>query len=130
MKLLKTILGAGLLGLSSLVSATPSELITHNDTDVWSNARISGVYSPHPTKPHDTNKVNWWSVRLACFGHTQGSKCKAEIVADTMGENPVSLGEVSLDLDTGEITPTRIEKDGYVMEVVGLGESRLTKIGQ
>lgn len=129
MKLFKTIVSAGLLGLSTLGLATPTELVTENTTDVWSNARIGGIYSPHPTKPHDTNVVSWWSVRLACFGHTNANnKCEAEIVVDTKGEHPISLGNVELDLDTGDITPSILEKDGYRMEVTGEARSRLSKI--
>lgn len=119
------------LGLTSTaLIASPRQLITHNLTDVESNAFIAGtIPSQHPTKAFSDSKVVWTEVRMACFGHTVNGKCSALIKMST-GPNdgePIDLGTVTLDLNTGLITPSTISANGYTLTVNGPGETTLTK---
>ncbi len=106
----------------------PKQLITHNTTDVEANAYIAGkIPSQHPTKPKSDNKVAWTSVKIACYGHVTNSKCSALIKMGTDTANPVDLGYLQLDLNTGELTPTQISGNGYALIVNGPGECTLIK---
>ena len=67
---------------------------------------------------------------MACFGHTVDGKCPALIKMGTGpndGGNPVELGTVTLDLNTGIITPSQISANGYTVTVNGPGETTLSK---
>jgi hypothetical protein len=119
------------LGLTTTaLMASPRQLITHNMTDVESNAFVAGtIPSQHPAKAYSDSKVVWTEVRMACFGHTINGKCSALI---KMGTGPndseiVDLGMVTLDLNTGIITPSTLSANGYTMTVNGPGETTLTK---
>ena len=46
---------------------------------------------------------------------------------ETNTENPVDIGMVSMDLDTGDITPKTITANGYTLVVNGPGETTLSK---
>lgn len=116
------------LGLSAATAfASPAYLTTHNNTNVESNAFISGTPSPNPTKAKSTNSVMWVVVRMACYGHTNGNKCPAVIKMATDTAKPVELGTVSVDVETGDITPKRLSANGYTLTVNGPGEATLTK---
>lgn len=117
------------LGLAAGVTiAAPSKLITHNLTDVESNAFIAGaIPSPIPTKANTTNSVSWFIVKMACYGHTVDNKCPAMIKMATDTANPVELGMVYMDMDTGEITPAKLSANGYTLTVNGIAESTLSK---
>jgi len=124
----KKIIALTLVVTSSAVIASPKQLITHNNTDVDSNAYVAGtIPSQHPTKAHSESKVFWTSVRMACYGHTVDGKCPALIKMGTNTPEPVDLGVVELDLNTGDITPTELHGNGYTMTVNGAGETTLTK---
>lgn len=115
--------------ISFSASATPPKLlITHNLTDEESNAYVAGVIpSQYPTKAHSDSKVIWTSVRMACYGHVVNSKCPAVIKMATNTPNPIEIGTVELDLNTGEMTPSQISGNGYTFTVNGPGESTITK---
>lgn len=130
-RFIKPILFIGLsLSASILMATPPRQLITHNTTDVESNAFVAGtIASRHPTKAHTDSKVVWTEVRMACFGHTVNNQCSALI---KMGTGPddggsVDLGTVMVDLNTGIITPSRLSANGYTMIVNGPGETTLIK---
>ncbi len=107
--------------------ASPKQLITHNLTDRESNAFIEGtVPSPYPTKAHSVGKVFWASVRMSCFGHTVAEKCPALIRIGTNTDNPLDIGVVELNIETGEITPSVIHGNGYKLIVNGIAESTIT----
>lgn len=108
--------------------AGPTELVIHNTTDVESNAYIDGtIPSPNPTKPNSTNKVPWFIVKLVCTGHTTNNKCPALIKMATDTSDPVTLGTMKMDVDSGEITPSTISANGYVLVVNGPGEATIKK---
>ena len=128
---IKHTLGITLSLTTLIVMATPpKQLITHNNTDVESNAFVAGtIPSHHPTKAYSESKVGWSEVRLACYGHVVNGTCPALIKMATgpNDTNPVDLGMVSMDLNTGIITPSILTANGYTMIVNGPGETTLLK---
>lgn len=113
---------------ATTASATPIMLITHNTTDLESNAYVGGtVPSNHPTKPHTDNKVSWVAVKMACFGHTVNGKCAALIKVASNTAFPIDIGTVIMDIKTGDITPKQISANGYTIIVNGPGETTLLK---
>lgn len=121
-------LGWLLLANPSMATA-PQLLITHNNTNVESNAYIAGtIPSANPSKPNSTNLVPWIIVSIACTGHLiDQTKCPALIKMETNTAHPVNLGEVTMDIKTGEINPKRLAANGYTFTVVGLAEATLNK---
>lgn len=108
--------------------ASPTMLVTHNDTDFDSNAFIAGKFpSNHPTKAHSINKVSWVAVKMACFGHNVGGKCPALIKVGTNTATPVDIGTVVMDLNSGDISPKQLSAKGYTLIVNGPGETTLIK---
>jgi hypothetical protein len=122
-------ISAVILGLSAATTfAMPASLITHNNTDVESNAYIAGfIPSPYPTAAHDTRSVAWNMVRLACFGHTTNDICQALIKVATNTDKPVELGYLSMNIKSGDITPTVLSSQGYTITVNRPGETTITK---
>ena len=122
---------AGITAALGLVSAMalavpPRQLITHNTTDLDSNAFVAGtIPSQHPTKAHSDGKVLWTAVRMACYGHVVNGKCPALIKVGANTANPIELGMLYMDLNTGIITPTELHANGYVMMVNGPAETTL-----
>ncbi len=112
----------------ALAHAAPKQLITHNTTDFESNAFVAGtIPSQYPTAAHSDGRVFWGAVKMACFGHLVNSTCPALIRVGTNTPNPVDVGMVYLNLDTGEITPSSIQGNGYTLLVNGPGETTLLK---
>jgi hypothetical protein len=111
--------------------ASPKQLITHNQTDLESNAYVAGtIPSRYPTRAYSDNRVNWLEVRMACFGHITNNKCPALIRIGTGpndGGTPMDLGFVTMDLVTGSITPNELHAYGYTFTVNGPGETTITK---
>lgn len=128
MKLLFKSLSAVALSLGVVsVFASPSYLITHNNTDLESNAVVANTPSPYPTPAHSTRQLYWNLVRFACYGHTTDGKCKAMIKVGTNTANPIDIGTVSLDLDTGDISPKVLSANGYTITVNGAAEATISK---
>ena len=116
------------LGLVSAMALAvpPRQLITHNTTDLDSNAYVAGtIPSQHPTKAHSDGKVLWTSVRMACYGHVVNGTCPALIKVGANTANPIELGMLYMDLTTGIITPSELRANGYVMIVNGPAETTL-----
>lgn len=116
------------LGLASAMACAvpPRQLITHNTTDLDSNAFVAGtIPSQHPTKAHSDGKVLWTAVRMACYGHVVDGKCPALIKIATNTTNPIEVGMVYMDLNTGIITPSELHANGYAMIVNGPAETTL-----
>ena len=116
----------------SLVAATalavPAYLTTHNNTDEESNAYVAGtIPSPYSTPAHTTRQVYWNMVRMACYGHTTNGKCSALIKLATNTANPIDVGTVTMDLETGDITPKHISNNGYSVVINGPGEATINK---
>ena len=122
----------GLMVYAGVTWAVPQYLMTHNTTDVESNAFIDGtIPSLYPTKAHTDNKVYWNMVRLACHGHTNGDQCAALVKMNThngeAGSDSVEVGYLMLNLKTGEITPKQLSGNCYRLVVNGLGETTLSR---
>jgi len=116
------------LSLGATVAlAAPAFLTTHNNTSEQSNAFIDGAPSPYPTLAHSTRQVYWNFVRLACYGHSTNNKCSAVIKMATDTANPIELGTVTMDTETGDITPHQMSAKGYTFTVNGLGETTISK---
>ena len=117
----------GAMGLASVAFAAPKQMVTHNHTDVESNAFIDGIIgSQFPTKPYSDNKVFWASVKLACYGHIDSQhECRALVKMATNTDHPVELGWMTMNLVTGELNPKTISGNGYRLDVNGPGEITL-----
>jgi hypothetical protein len=119
--------GALVLFTATALATPPKQLVTHNTTDVESNAFVDGsLPSRHPTKAHSDGIVHWLEVKMACFGHTTNGKCNALIVMKTNTPNPVAIGTVSMDLESGDITPKQLSANGYTITVNGPGETTIS----
>ena len=128
MKLMLRSLSVITLSLSSIVVfASPQHLITHNKTTEESTAYIANVPSPYPTAAKGSRKVLWNLVRMACYGHTTGNKCSAVIKMASNTKHPIVLGTVTMDLDSGDITPKVLSANGYTATVTSLGTTIITK---
>ncbi len=127
--MLKKIIMSALISGSFIISAAyaaPKQLITHNHTNVESNAFVDGVIaSQHPTKANSDNKVFWASVKVACYGRTKNNECRALIKMATDTANPVDLGWATINIVTGEIYPQYISGNGYHLVVDGPGETSI-----
>src|SRR5215204_2209385 len=89
------------LAFATFVEPTPKNLITHNLTDVQSNAYVNvqagkgSVPSAHPTNKNSNGSVAWYLVRAACYLYAKNDLCEAEIRMATDTPNPISLGVVT-----------------------------------
>lgn len=126
MKLLSAVVLS--LGMSAAL-ASPSYLVTHNNTNEQSNAYIAGtIPSPYPTAPNSTAKVYWNMVKFACYGHSVNNQCSAEVKMATDTANPIVIATVSMDLDSGLITIlSKTGAGGYDIIVNGPGETTVVK---
>ncbi len=129
MKLMLKSLSAITLSFSTLVAfAAPSYMTTTNTTTEESNAYVAGVPSPYPTKAQSTRKVAWNLVRIACYGHTDSAgNCTALIKMATNTANPITVGTMSMNINTGDVNPKVLSANGYTFTVTGLGEAVITK---
>ncbi|CEG57342.1 hypothetical protein [Legionella fallonii] len=127
--MLKSLSAIALNLIAATALAMPAYLTTHNNTDLESNAYIAGtIPSPYGTPAHDTRSVYWNMVRMACYGHTTADKkCSALIKVGTNTANPVDIGYVTLDLESGDITPKQLSNNGYTIRVNGPGEATISK---
>ena len=63
---------------------------------------------------------------MACFGHTVNGTCSAVVKMSTNTANPVTVGTVTMNLDTGDITPKQLSANGYTIIVNGPGETTIS----
>lgn len=129
MNLMLKSLSAITLSLSAAAAlAAPTYLTTHNNTNLESNAFVAGtIPSPYPTAPHATRQVYWNMVRVACYGHTTNNKCSAVIKMATNTASPITLGTMTMELTTGDITPKKLSANGFTLTVNGPGETTISK---
>ena len=128
MKLILKSVSAIILSLSALTAlAAPTHLITHNNTSEQSNAYIAGIPSPYPTAANSTGKVFWNLVRMACYNHSADGTCTAEIRMATNTPTPIVVGNLTLNLTTGDINPKSLTANGYTLTVNGPGETTISK---
>ncbi|EHL31631.1 hypothetical protein [Legionella drancourtii] len=128
MNLLFKSLSAIALSLSAVTTfASPAYLTTYNNTSEESNAYVAGVPSIYPTPANSKRDVYWNLVKLACYGHTTGRNCLAVVKMATNTANPIEIGTLSMNLDTGDITPKQLSNNGYTVTVTGIAETTITK---
>lgn len=126
-RLLKHLSIVALSTIAATALAAPKQLITHNTTDLESNAFVAGtIPSQHPTRPHSDGRVFWTAVKLACFGHIENGKCSALIKMATNTPNPITVGTLTMDILTGDITPKQLSSNGYTITVNGPAETTLS----
>lgn len=126
--MLKSISAITLSLTAATALAVPTYLTTHNNTNEESNAYVAGtIPSPYPTAAKSTKQVYWNMVRLACFGHTTNGKCSALIKMATNTSHPIELGTLTLELDTGDVTPKTLSAHGYTLTINGPGEATIDK---
>jgi hypothetical protein len=129
MKLMLKGLSSFALGLSTVTAlASPTYLTTHNKTNEESNAYIAGtIPSPYPTPAHASRQVHWNLVRIACYGHTSKGKCSALIKMATNTSNPIEIGYITMDIESGALEPSVLSAKGYTLRAVGPAEAEITK---
>jgi len=129
MNLLFKSISAVALSFSAMaaLASPPPYLITNNNTNEESNAYVDNVPSVYPTPANTSRKTFWNLVKLACYGHTIDGKCPALIKMATDTANPIEVGTVLLDLDTGDITPKQLSNQGYTIIINGPGEATISK---
>ncbi|ARG99673.1 hypothetical protein [Legionella micdadei] len=120
------------LGLSTTVAlANPTNLVIRNTTKVEMNEYIDGIIPAIPTPPESKGTVPWNLIRMACYGYTVNNKCSALIKLATDTNRPFNLGTITIDIETGEISPKSITgPKGYKFTVTGAGEATLTVSAQ
>lgn len=132
--LFKTLIATAFIMSTSMTFARPTPikhppttgLITHNLTNEDSNAFINGtIPSIYPTQRQSERTVPWPFVHLICKNYLVDNQCNATIVMSPKS-NPVTIGSVSMDLETGEITPKQLRAHGYKVSVIGVGEVTLS----
>nr|WP_241480405.1 hypothetical protein [Legionella norrlandica] len=64
---------------------------------------------------------------MACYGHTTNGKCAALIKMATNTANPIDIGYVTMDLETGDISPKVLSAKGYTLRAIGPAEAEITK---
>lgn len=127
--LIKNLCFFSLLASASYSYAAPAYLYTHNDTDLTAGAFVNGTIPPqHPTKPHSSSKIYWSLIKLVCSYNPKQPTCHATIKLGNNNNYTIEIGEVAINLDTGDITPKEISNNGYRVSVMGPGEALITKL--
>lgn len=112
--------------LAPVATAAPKFMITHNLTNVQTNAFVDSVPAPFPTKPNSSSRTGWVIVKMGCSTHAAEGICPAQIKMATDTPSPVVVGTVFVDLESGNISPGMIAGGGYTLTVNGPGEITLT----
>lgn len=115
--------------MAAVVYAAPavSKITIDNQCDLEARAYIASLPTPTPSAPGKITSISWPAVLSACSGHTSNNICPATIKLATNTSQPFLLGDVSINIKTGVITPSTLSSQGYTMNVVGLGSVRLSK---
>lgn len=103
---------------NAYAGGAPSNFVTRNYTEFQSNAKVEGNWSPFPTHPGTPENpgeraVHWTALKLFCGFFA--STCKAEIYMKTDTDTPVFVGEGTMDLSTGDITPKELTNNGFTL---------------
>jgi len=123
-KFSKLFAGTILATASSIALAAPSELVVDNKTDYQARAYVHGI-SKNPAEAHSSMSLNWWALSMVCAFQTE---CKAEVKVKTDTANPISLGNVSINLDTGVIDTSGLSHaEGFNVSYVAPGHAVVTQ---
>ncbi|WP_133131171.1 hypothetical protein [Legionella yabuuchiae] len=124
----KALIGASLsLSAAIAFAIPPSELVSHNNTDVQTQAFLGPNLDlpQQPTEPGAVKRVSWVSVRILCMNTPKPGICPAKIKLNTVPQT--TLGIVEMNLKNGDINPKVLSANGYKMTVVKPGEIVFTK---
>lgn len=124
----KILLGSALTVLASSAFASPSNLTTVNNTNHGKvYAKIGFYTSPEPVLPHQTRNRDWLSVQGLCGINGMPNKCNAEIIVENDSTHiKESLGNMTMDVHTGEITPGTLSSAHYNLVVDGTAHVTVT----
>ncbi len=117
----KILLGSTLIALTSSAFASPANLTTVNNSNHGKvYAKIGFYTSPEPVLPHQTRSRDWRSVQGLCGINGMPDKCSAEIIVkNDNNRREESLGTMTMDVKTGEITPGNLSSAHYNLVVTG-----------
>ncbi len=107
----------GLLLSSNLLATTaPKNFVTRNYTPYQSNAIVKNIKSPYPTPAGTASApairaVPWIQLRMICG--VIATECTAKILMKTDTANPIEVGEGTLRISDGDITPKLMERNGF-----------------
>lgn len=113
-----------IFGINSVFAAAPKRFTTRNYTPYQSNAKVINSWSPFPTPAGSESSpseksVPWVGLKLLCgFSATE---CTAEIWMKTDTDSPVFVGDGTMDLSTGDITPKELTNNGFTLTTPGPG---------
>ena len=123
-KFIKLLAGTFIVTTSSVALAAPSELVVENKTDYQARAYVNGM-SKNPAEAHSSMSLSWWALKLVCAFQTD---CKATVKMKTDTSNPVSLGDVSINLDSGIIDTSKLSHaEGFNVSYVAPGHAVVTQ---
>ena len=123
-KFSKLFAGTVLATASSIALAAPSELVVENKTDYQARAYVNGI-SKNPAEAHSSMSLNWTMLKIVCMYRTD---CKAEVKMKADTSNPVSLGNVSINLDSGVINTSGLSlAEGFNVSYVAPGHAVVTQ---
>lgn len=124
----KLVLGSAMVALTAGSAwAAPSQMVTVNKTAASIFANIAGYQSPDPVKPGETKKRAWLLVKGLCATAGQTGKCTADIVAQDSSNNTTTLGQMTMDLESGDITPKKLAAGKYTLTVTGVAQVLITQ---
>ncbi|KTD25884.1 MULTISPECIES: hypothetical protein [Legionella] len=125
-RMLKGLVATTLSLSATVVLAHPTDLIIRNTTDVEMNEYIDGIVPAIPTPAKSVGTVPWTLIEMACYGYTLKGKCSALIKLATDTNKPFKLGTITIDMETGEISPQSITgPKGYKFKATGPGKATL-----
>ena len=126
----KILLGSVFAALTATAFADePTELTTYNNTNAWVSAKISGFPSHDPMTPHSERHRAWWKLRVACYASQKDDICTATIILrkNESDENGSILGDMSINMKSGEITPKQLRNDLYTLRVNDIAKVTITE---
>jgi hypothetical protein len=124
----KIFLGSTLAVLASSAFASPENLTTVNNSEHGKvYAKIGFYTSPEPVLPHQTRNRDWRSVQGLCGINGMPNQCSAEIIIENdKTHKRESLGSMSMDVSTGEISPGSLSSKHYNLVVTGTAHVTVT----
>lgn len=128
----KILLGSALFAITNCVFAAPANLTTTNNSNHGKvYAKIGAYKSPEPVSAHQERNREWNSVKFLCTIQRMPEQCTAEILVehDITGQLE-SLGNMTIDLNTGELTPGSLSSAHYIMNVVGNAHVEVNSINE
>lgn len=128
----KMIVASAFFALANTAFASPSHLITSNQTNHGKvYAQIGKVKSNDPVAPQTTRNREWSQVKILCMVQNMPTNCSAEIIVEhDLSHQRESLGIMSINLSTGELTAKDAHPSAhYTMNIIGNAHVEVTSTG-